>query len=126
MPRKKLVRGASKQERAAARATVGGLNQNAVLPSTFAKYSESVTSLLDWLKNNYIYDTTDWEELDDRIARYIENLWATGESRSLAGWTLSGTQLFLQKRHKLKQCWHLLRVWDVLEIRAEATPMPLI
>ena len=63
-------------------------------------------------------------ELDRQLGEYLEYLWESGDSKSLAADTLSGVQHFLRVKRVFSGGWSLFKAWGKLELPNRAPPLP--
>jgi integrase len=111
-----------RQLRVTQRARVGSLSDNRVSARTLERYRLAVHRFLDWMECESLEAAT-WVRLEKLLMRYIEELWATGEGKTLANNTLSGVQHYLSTRRQMPGAWALLTTWGRLEVPARAPPV---
>ncbi len=104
------------------RRRVGSLADNRVAPRTLDRYRVAVHRFLEWMKHEGI-EACNWSKLEKAVMKYIEELWITGEGKTLANNTLSGTQHFLNSRRQMPGAWALLTTWGRLEVPGRAPPV---
>ena len=111
--------------RAAARQQLGPLHRHRVSAKTYARYLHAAQQFTTWVTASGMPLAVSLDELDAQACRYLEQLWAHGEGRNLAGDTLSAVQHFLHKRRILTAAWGLFSAWGRLEVPDRAPPLPL-
>ena len=87
------------------------------------RYKGAVQRFLFWVLTCYGVLAVDLQQLDTQAADYIECLWAEGETKLLAGDTLSGIQHFLNTRKILTGAWPLYNVWTKVEAPCQVPPL---
>lgn len=118
-----LDRGASRSERAAARAKIGRLRDARIAKRTLGRYTTAVAWFEAWRKAAGLRQAQGLAELDAQLADFIETLWEEGEPKGLAADALCGAQHFLESRRCFPVAWGLYRTWDRVELPARAPPL---
>ena len=120
--RSRVRRQQTKEERKKARSG-NSLHEIGLKESTLRRYREAVHKALEeWDFTNADY--TDLVSFDLELGDYLEYLYESGESVSLAGDLISGLQTFLPfLRKHLSYSWHLFGLWRKNERSWQATPM---
>ena len=124
MPRKRLVRGeAGKEARRKERQKVGRLSENVVSPNVLRRYVDRASAFAQW---DQCQAWCGSPLVDERLGRYIEELWADGDPKRFGYDTICGVQHVLPhlKRH-LAGSWRLMTAWEKLELPTRAPPLPL-
>ncbi len=122
---KRILEGATIEERAKQRRKLGPLRGLTVQPSTKARYTKAVDGFLGFLKFNGHSLPRDRDCLDVFVCEYIEHLWSSGAGRALASDTVAGLQDCSPKlRGSLPGSWRLLKTWSINEVPNRAPPMP--
>ncbi len=121
---KKVLSQGLKKDRAVSRAKLGSLRGMKIQPRTAQRYTHAVFHFLCWLSQFGFHLASTYDQLDTQVCEWLEYLWHSGESKGLAGDTLSGIQWLLQKRRILDGGWSLLEVWSRHELPARAPAMP--
>ena len=125
MPRRNraFVAPKSRGARKALRARIGPLRLAKVAPKTLARYATAAHCFYRFAILMFGMVAANWDELDGQLQYYIETLWTEGESRSLAGDTLSGVQHLLSTRRQIPGSCGLLRTWSSLELPERTPPL---
>ena len=113
-----------KAERKAARAKLGKLPELLLRRSTRSKYEAVFEACFSYqLQQNRGLGRTSNPAFDEEVCAYLAMLWEDGETRGLAGDTLSALQHFLPalKGH-LKMGWRFLTTWQTHEMPARTPP----
>ena len=118
-----VVETASREQRVQQRCRAGSLRDNLVERRTFDKYLKAVLIFVAWVAKMGIAQAPDYDSLDFQLCSFLEYLWECGESKGLAGDSLSGVQHFLMVRRKFSGAWRLLSAWGRLELPGRAPPM---
>ena len=95
-----------------------------IAPRTLQRYHLACQRFVFFVQSQGWQSALDWEQLDQQLCEYLERLWACGDSKSTAGYVLSGTQFLLEQRRIVPRAWGLLKVWNKLELPNRAPPMP--
>lgn len=120
-----LIEARTKEDRATQRKQLGSLRSLAVQPKTRQRYDAAMNKLFDFLKFEGLELPKQKVALDDLVADYIEQLWASGEGRALASDTVAGLQnLEPHLKGSLLGSWRLLKVWGQNEQPNRAPPFP--
>jgi len=79
-----------------------------------------------WLgaQGNAVADS--YEQLDRQLMEYVEHLWDTGDSRSVANYTLAAVQHFLNVRSRFVGAWSLISAWQRMELPVRTPPLPVL
>ena len=120
---KLVVDTADRERRVQQRHTVGRLRDNLIEKRTLERYVKAATFFSWWLMQMTLPPASDYEQLDLQLCNFLEYVWQCGESKGLAGDTLSGVQHFLMVRRKFSGAWRLLTAWGKLEVPGRAPPM---
>ena len=128
MPPKRRIRaGQDRVARQAARRPLGSLKDRRVGPDARKRYHAAVVLFYHWLFVCLLPTASCYEELDTQLQFYLEHLWFEGDTKLLAGDTLSGVQYFLNTRRIIPGAWNLFRVWAKTEAPLQVPPMlPII
>ena len=122
---KRVLEGATKEARAAARQRIGTLRQLTVQPNTRTRYTKAVDKFLAFLKSEGLVLPRSRDSLDGLVCEFLEHLWITGESRAVASDCLAGLQDYDPKlRGHLQGSWRLLKAWNANELPSRAPPLP--
>ncbi len=122
---KRLLEGATQQQRAANRKTLGPLRKLTVQPSTRNRYDAAIDHFLRFLKENSLSLPSRRDLLDPMVCDFLEHLWSSGFGRALASDCVAGLQDQDPKlRSHLPGSWRLLKAWAVNEIPNRAPPLP--
>ena len=120
----KVVEGRSRQERIAVRKSLGTLKSLTVQPTTRKRYDAALRHFYDYLARESLTLPKQRDHIDPLVSDYLEELWATGESRAEASNFLAGLQDFDPKlKHKLPGSWRLMKTWTTNEIPNRAPPL---
>ena len=122
----KVMEGKSQQERKKVRSKLGSLKGLTVQPRTRQRYTDCLNRFFDWMAGEGLVLPKRRAQLDTLVSDYLENLWASGEGKSIANNTLAALQdrdPSLEK--KLPGSWRLLKAWTTIEIPNRAPPMTL-
>ena len=122
-PKVIVDRFATKAERAVARQAIGRLWDQKISAKALARYQLAASRFHDWVMALNLGLANTMEEMERQLCQYLEELWEEGESKGLAGDTLSGVSHFLQTRRQFPGAWQLLSVWQKLEMPARAAPL---
>ena len=98
---KKVLSQGLKKDRAVSRAKLGSLRGMKIQPRTAQRYTHAVFHFLCWLSQFGFHLASTYDQLDTQACEWLEYLWHSGESKGLAGDTLSRIQWLLQKRRFL-------------------------
>ena len=109
--RARLVPEATRQARAAARQAIGPLGKRRVAPKTFKRYLAAASLFQLWIFQLGLELAANLTDMDTQLCSYLEHLWAEGETRSLAGDTLSGVMFFLHAKRVFAGAWGLHATW---------------
>ena len=118
-----VVETANREQRVQQRSRAGSLRDNLVERRTFDKYLKAVSAFVAWIEQMGMLQAPDYDSLDLQLCSFLEYLWECGESKGLAGDSLSGVQHFLMVRRRFSGAWRLLSAWGRLEIPGRAPPM---
>ena len=122
---KRILEGATQQQRATQRRKLGTLRQLTVQPATRARYDKAINTFLQFLRTNQLTLPTQRQALDPLVCEFLEHLWASGQGRALASDTVAGLQDQDPKlRGQLPGAWRLLKTWSINEIPNRAPPLP--
>lgn len=126
MGKRSIVEGITPQARRARRRELGPLRDLVIKPATKKRYEEAARKFFAYLKANKEPLPTQPHALDQIVGHYLEELWWDGQSKSLAGDTLSS----LQHREpslkgQLRWSWKLLKAWQQAEVPSRAPPFTL-
>ena len=122
---KRILEGATQQDRAKQRKKLGTLRQLTVQPATRARYDKAMSSFLRFLRINDLKLPTQRQALDPLVCEYLEHLWSSGQGRALASDTVASLQDHDPKlRGNLQGAWRLLKTWSINEIPNRAPPLP--
>ena len=125
MPKRHLE-GATREDRAKIRKTLGPLRTLTVQPVTKARYKAALDDFFRFLKDEKLVLPPSAALLDSIVGDYLEHLWAKGEGRTVASNTLAGLQdAHPHLRGKLPGSWRLLKAWVTHEVANRAPPLPL-
>ena len=124
MPRAKIKCAADRVSRARARAAIGSLTSLRIAGSTRRRYVEAASQFLVWLQSVGEPWAADFADLEQQLVSYIEHLWMSGESKAVAGDTLSAVQFFLRRRRIVPAAWDLFTTWGRVEAPQRAPPLP--
>ena len=116
----------TKRERADARKAIGRLGDQRVKPTTLKRYRYAAAHFTAWLELWKFRLALTFEEMDQQLIFYIENLWEEGEAKGLAGDTLSGICHLLCTRRQFPGAWQRLGVWQRVEMPARAPPITAV
>ena len=123
----KVIEGRSQQQRIKVRKQLGTLEGLTVQPRTRERYQTCLDKCLDWLAGGGLSLPKRAQAMDHVVSDYLEFLWATGESKSVANNTLAALQ---DKEPGLKRrlagSWRLLKAWSTAEVPRRAPPMTLL
>ena len=122
----KVIEGRSQQQRIKVRKQLGTLKGLTVQPRTRERYQTCLDKFVDWLAGEGLVLPKRAQALDSVVSDYLEFLWDSGESKSVANNTLAALQ---DKEPGLKRrltgSWRLLKAWSTAEIPNRAPPMTL-
>ena len=123
----KVMEGRSQQQRIKVRKQLGSLKGLTVQPRTRERYQTCLDKFVDWLAGEGLTLPKRAQAMDHVVSDYLEFLWATGESKSVANNTLAALQ---DKEPGLKRrlagSWRLLKAWSTAEVPRRAPPMTLL
>ena len=120
----KVVEGRSKQERVEVRKKLGSLKSLTVQPKTRKRYDAALENFYAYLRREQLVLPKQREHMDPLVSDYVEELWATGESRAEASNFLAALQDFDPKlKHRLPGSWRLMKTWTTNEIPSRAPPL---
>ena len=117
------VQARSREERARTRAVLGTLREARIGKTTYQRYLWASQRFCHWLAATGWGFALDWDGLEKALIGYLECLWEEGETRGLAGDTLSSVQHFLDTRRRFQGAWRLLSTWGRLELPNRAAPL---
>ena len=107
------------------RRSLGRLRDLLVRPATRLRYSDAVRSFLQHIFNSGRRWPNTAAALDTLLSEHIEELWETGEPRSMAADALSGISHFVPHlRGCIRGSWRLLTAWQRSELPSRAPPLP--
>ncbi len=121
---RRAVRGETREQRAAARATIGNLRNLLVSPQINQRYQVATAYFLLLVPLLFGHFASDLDELDQQLMLYLEVCWAEGESRSFAADTICGIQHVLSKRRCFPGAWRFYGAWTKHEAPCRAPPLP--
>ena len=103
----------------------GRLNNQRVQAKALARYTQAVRLFCAWVISMRLCSAINFEHLDDQASEYLEHLWFNGDSKLLAGDTLSGIQHFLRRKRILSGSWELYKAWNKAEVSEQVPPIPV-
>ena len=117
------VRRISKQERQAARAKLGKLQNLVIRRKTLLRYDRACKAFFLWCQL-YGLALDALAPIQSALSRFIQELWEEGEPRSLAEDTCSGIMHHIEDtRGELKGAKRLLLAWRRNELPNRAPPL---
>ena len=120
-----IIAGKTKQERKVQRQQLGTLKANTVASRTRTRYDGAMKAFYLWARSLLLRIPNEAEGVDPLYADFIEHLWESGESLSLAIDGLSGLQdLRPRFRGHLALSWRLIKTWQRKEVPQRAPPFP--
>eukprot|EP00971_Amphidinium_carterae_P328003 6459666-Amphidinium_carterae.1 len=123
-PKRRHVDQGTPRLRRIARQRLGRLSKNQVAPATYQRYQTALESFLQWLATLGVPLAVSFRGFDLQMAEFIEHLWASGATRSVAGYVISGAQFFLRAKRVFPVSWALWATWGKLEVPRRAPPLP--
>lgn len=112
------------EERRQERKKVGRLRHQIVSQGTEHRYKEAFAEFRDYHCLPVSFTMPTFEEFDDQVGEYIEDLWDRGAPKSLANYTLAAIQFYRpQAKGHLPWSWRLVKAWNQVEIPLRAAPM---
>ena len=89
------------------------------------RYDKSLRLFFVWLHTSSLSIPQSPYAVDEAVIRYISFLWEDGETRNLAGDTISALQARVPAlKGSLKGSWLQLRAWQNKELPIQAPPLP--
>ena len=108
----------------ATRRRLGTLSDRKVAAGTLKRYKNEVGKFLQWVVMSKLELPTNILELDDLLCIFVEELWASGESVSLAEGCISGIHHFIpQLALRTPGPQKLIKAWHRTELPRRAPPL---
>ena len=114
----------SKEQRKKDRQQIGRLRNQVVNPKTEDRYLECFNRFCQYHRLPRSCELPGSQATDELVSEFIEMLWESGETKSLANYSMAAIQFFRpQTKHHLPWSWKLVKVWNSLELPQRATPL---
>ncbi len=119
-----IVAAHQRDQRQKLRRKLGTLELNLVRKFTVDRYTMCFNAFIHYLHQTRTTWPTTGSEYDIIVSEYLENLWDSGDPKSIATYTLASLHYFIpQLRRALPRSWKLKATWDKLELPCQAIPL---
>ena len=121
---KVILTAASRVDRKHLRAALGSLKDLRIQQSTSRRYTLAWVRLLAFGKRHQRWPVFDLSDLDELLAKHIEEMWQEGEPKSWSSDLVAGVQHFMPSaKNNLPIAWSLIQAWNRRELPCRALPL---